>query len=126
VFAMLVGVIPVFTFWFYSKALQVEEISRITPMFQFIPIFVVVLSMVFLGEILSAQKYLGIALIVATSLLVAYRKSDNGGVLSSAFKWMLPYCVIISVYNVFSKYLLAYLDSWSVYFWMMVGSFFAV
>jgi drug/metabolite transporter (DMT)-like permease len=126
VFAMLVGVIPVFTFWFYSKALQVEEISRITPMFQFIPIFVVVLSMVFLGEILSAQKYLGIALIVATSLLVAYRKSENGGVLSSAFKWMLPYCVIISVYNVFSKYLLAYLDSWSVYFWMMVGSFFAV
>ncbi|MFA5363962.1 MAG: EamA family transporter [Candidatus Bathyarchaeia archaeon] len=126
VFAMLVGVMPVLSFWFYSKALLVEEISRITPLFQFIPIFVVMLSMVFLGEILSAQKYLGIALIVATSLLVSYRKSENGGSLSSAFKWMMPFCVILSVYNVFNKYLLAYIDSWSVFFWMMVGSFFAV
>ena len=55
-FAMVDGVLPLFAFWFYSKALMVEEISRITPLFQFIPIFVVFLSVLFLEEILSGQK----------------------------------------------------------------------
>lgn len=126
VLAMLVGMISPLAFWFYSKALMVEEISRITPLFQFIPIFVVLLSVVFLNEILSAQKYLGIALIVLTSLLISYRKSENGGSLSAAFRLMVPFAVIIAVYTVLNKYLLGYMDPWSVFFWMMIGSFLLV
>ena len=33
IFAMLVGMLPLLAFWFYTKALMVEEISRITPLF---------------------------------------------------------------------------------------------
>lgn len=123
-FAMVVGVMPVVAFWFYTKALIVEEISRITPLFQFIPIFVVVLSVLFLGEILSVQRYFGIALIVVTSLLISFRKSENGNSLSSAFKLMIPFTAILAVYTVLNKYLLGYLDYWSVFFWMMIGSWF--
>lgn len=125
-FVMVVGVMPVIAFWFYTKALLVEEISRITPLFQFIPIFVVVLSVLFLGEILSIQRYFGIALIVVTSLLISYRKTDNGNSLSSAFKLMIPFTAILAVYTVLNKYLLGYLDFWSVFFWMMIGSWFGV
>ena len=121
-FAMAVGVLPLFAFWFYTKALMVEEVSRITPLFQFIPIFVVFLSVLFLGEILSAQKYFGIALIVLTSILISYRKSEDGTSLSAAFKLMIPFSAILAVYTVLNKYLLGYLDYWSVFFWMMIGS----
>ena len=69
-FAMVVGLFPLGAFWFYTKALRVEEVSRVTPLFQFIPIIVVFLSALFLDEILSVQKYFGIALIVVTSLLI--------------------------------------------------------
>ena len=73
-FAMMVGLFPVAAFWFYTEALRVDEVSRVTLLFQFIPIFVVFLSALFLNEILSAQKYFGTALIVATSLLISYKK----------------------------------------------------
>lgn len=124
--AMIFGVLPVIAFWFYTKALMVEEVSRITPLFQFIPIFVVFMSFLFLDEILSAQKYLGIALIVLTSLLISYRKSEDGCSFSSALKLMIPFSIIFAVYSILNKFLLGYLDYWSVFFWMMIGSFLGV
>ena len=126
VFAMLVSLMPLCAFWFYSKALMIEEVSRITPLFQFIPILVVVLSAIFLNEILSPQKYLGIALIIVTSLLISYKKSQTKTSLLSTFKLMIPFSVIMSVYTVSLKYLLDYIDYWSIFFWMIIGSFFAV
>jgi len=121
-FAMVVGVLPLFAFWFYSKALMVEEISRITPLFQFIPIFVVFLSVLFLEEILSGQKYLGMVLIVLTSILISYKKTEGGKSLSSAFKLMIPFSLILAINTVLNKYLLSYMDYWSLFFWMMIGS----
>ncbi len=126
ILAMIFGVLPVVAFWFYTKALMVEEISRITPLFQFIPIFVVFMSVIFLDEILSAQKYFGVALIVLTSLLISYRKSEDGGSFSAALKLMIPFSVIFAVYNILNKILLGYLDYWSMFFWMMIGSFLGV
>jgi uncharacterized membrane protein len=125
-FAMLVGLFPLCAFWFYTEALRVEEVSRVTPLFQFIPILVVFLSALFLDEILSAQKYLGIALIVVTSLLISYTKSESGNGLSSAFKLMIPFSVILAVYTILMKILLGHMDYWSVFFWMIMGSFFGV
>jgi drug/metabolite transporter (DMT)-like permease len=126
VVAMTVGMFPLAAFWFYTEALRVEEVSRVTPLFQFIPLFVVFLSVMFLDELLSAQKYFGVALIVVTSILISYRKSGTGNSLSSAFKLMIPFSVILSVYTILLKYLLNYLDYWSVFFWMIIGSFFGV
>jgi uncharacterized membrane protein len=125
-FAMMVGLFPVAAFWFYTEALRVDEVSRVTPLFQFIPIFVVFLSALFLNEILSAQKYFGTALIVATSLLISYKKAESGNSLSSAFKLMIPFSIILSVYTILQKFLLSYLDYWSLFFWMIIGSFFGV
>lgn len=126
VFAMLVGLLPVLAFWFYTKALMVEEISRITPLFQFIPIFVVFLSALFLNEILNIQKYFGIVLIVLTSILISYRKSKRGKSFSSAFRLMIPFSFILSIYTIVLKSLLAFLDYWSIFFWMIIGSFLGV
>ena len=125
-FAMVMGLLPLLAFWFYSKALVVEEISRLAPLFQFIPIFVVFLSVVFLGELLNVQKYLGIALLVLMSILISYKKSEDGHSLSSAFKFMVPFTAVIAVYTVLNKFLLGYLDYWSVFFWMMIGSWLGV
>ncbi|MCW8802164.1 MAG: EamA family transporter [Candidatus Bathyarchaeota archaeon] len=125
-FAMIIGLMPLLAFWFYSKSLMVEEVSRLAPLFQFIPIFVVFLSVMFLGELLSAQKYLGITLVVLTSILISYKKSEDGHSLSSAFKFMVPFTAIIAVYTVLNKFLLGYLDYWSVFFWMMIGSWLGV
>jgi uncharacterized membrane protein len=123
VFSMAVGLLPVLAFWFYTKALMVEEISRITPLFQFIPIFVVFLSAIFLNEILNVQKYFGIILIVLTSILISYKKTESGKSLSSAFRLLIPFSFILSIYTIMLKILLNYLTYWSIFFWMIIGSF---
>jgi drug/metabolite transporter (DMT)-like permease len=122
-FAMGVGLMPLLGFWFYSKALMVEEISRITPLFQFIPIFVVLLSAIFLNEILSAQRYFGVAIIIIASILISYRNSTSGKSLSSALKFMIPFSVVLAVHSILEKFLLSYIDYWSVFFWNILGSF---
>jgi uncharacterized membrane protein len=122
-FAMVVGLMPLLAFWFYSKALMVEEISRITPLFQFIPIFVVLLSVIFLNEILSVQRYFGVAIIVIASLLISYRNSKSGKSLSSALKFMIPFSLVLSVHAILEKFLLIHIDYWSLFFWNILGAF---
>ena len=122
-YAMAVGLMPLLAFWFYSKALMVEEISRITPLFQFIPIFVVLLSVIFLNEILSAQRYLGIAVILTASVLISYRSTKSGRSISSALKFMIPFSLVIAVHSILEKFLLSYIDYWSVFFWNILGAF---
>jgi uncharacterized membrane protein len=123
IFAMVVGLMPLLAFWFYSKALMVEEISRITPLFQFIPIFVVFLSVIFLNEILSVQRYFGVAIIIVASVLISYRNSTSGKSLSSALKFMIPFSVVLAVHAILEKFLLSHIDYWSVFFWNILGSF---
>jgi len=125
-FAMVVGLMPLLGFWFYSKALMVEEISRITPLFQFIPIFVVLLSVIFLNEILSAQRYFGVAIIIIASILISYRNSTSGKSFSAALKFMIPFSVVLAVHAILEKFLLSYIDYWSVFFWNILGAFLGV
>jgi uncharacterized membrane protein len=122
-FAMGVGLFPLLGFWFYSKALMVEEISRITPLFQFIPIFVVLLSVIFLNEILSVQRYFGVAIIIIASILISYRNSKGGKSLSSALKFMIPFSLVLAVHAILEKFLLGYIDYWSLFFWNILGAF---
>ena len=126
IYAMLVGLMPLLAFWFYSKALVLEEISRITPLFQFVPIFVALLSAVFLNEILTPQRYLGVAVIIAASILISYRSSKTGRSLSSALKFMTPFTAILAVHAILEKFLLGYMDSWSLFFWNILGAFLGI
>lgn len=120
--AILAGLMPLTAFWFYSKALFSEEVSRVATLFQLIPVFVVFLSVVFVGEVLGVQKYIGIALIVSASMLISYRRT-GGKSFSTALKFMLPFGVIIAAYTISDKILLSYLDYWSLFFWNVLGTF---
>lgn len=120
--ALAAGLMPLTAFWFYSKALITEEVSRIVTLFQLIPVFVVFLSVVFLNEILGTQRYLGIGLIVIASILVSYKKAGKKS-FSGVLKFMVPFGIMIAAYTVVDKILLGYLDFWSVFFWNILGTF---
>ena len=126
IIAIIVGVFPLFAFWFYSKALLVEEVSRIITLFQLIPVFVALLSAVFLSEILGPQKYLGIIIIVVASMLISYKKTKGKTSFSSAFKYMIPFGLIIAVYTILEKILLSYFEFWSLFFWSVTGALLGV
>jgi drug/metabolite transporter (DMT)-like permease len=102
---------------------MVEEVSRIAPLIQLVPIVVVFLSYFFLNESLGGQSYLGVALMVVASVLISYKKTETGSSISSALKFMMPYIFLASIDIILTKFLLYYLDYWSILFWTLCGSF---
>lgn len=61
----------------YYKALSLDETSYVIPLFQFYPIFVLILSFVFLNESLSKMQYLGCIIIVLAGFLLSVEKLNR-------------------------------------------------
>ena len=60
--------------WFcYFRALKLGDAARVAPIDKLSVVFVAVFSVVFLGEKLSLPNWLGVLLIAAGALLVAWR-----------------------------------------------------
>lgn len=113
------------TFWmvgiiFYSKSLIKEEVSRVMSLFFTIPLFVTVLAAVFLEEILIPVKYLGIILLVASGILISYKKT-KGKFFIPSLKIILISVLFLSIYDIQKKYILNSMDYWSLYFWNVTG-----
>lgn len=61
----------------YYKALSIDETSRIIPLFQFYPIFVLILSFIFIKEGFSNSQYFGSALIVGSGFLLSVERLEG-------------------------------------------------
>jgi uncharacterized membrane protein len=65
----LAGVFAAAGVMIFYKAIQIEEVSRTIPLFQFIPVFVLFLSFIFIGEVLGLFDYLGFIVLFCTPFL---------------------------------------------------------
>ncbi len=61
----------------YFMALSVDDASRVIPLFQFIPIFVLFLSFAFLGETLKSGQFLGFLFILGGAFVLGVRKVEG-------------------------------------------------
>jgi len=121
IYAMLTGALGMTASLFYLKALRMEEASRISSLIQMSPIFIAILSSIFLGEVLALQQYFGIVLIVVASMLISYRRVKAGRRLSPALKFMLVFALGVAAYNIFTKYVMNYISYWMFFFWDVMG-----
>ncbi|PIS40682.1 MAG: hypothetical protein COT26_02020 [Candidatus Kerfeldbacteria bacterium CG08_land_8_20_14_0_20_43_14] len=58
----------------YYKALQNEDASRITPLFQVIPVFALILAAIFLGERLYGNQIFGFCVILAGGIVLSLER----------------------------------------------------
>jgi len=124
VIAFFAGSFQVVLWVSYLKALQVEEVSRVTPLVFIYPLFVFAAAALFLQETLTAPKYAGGMLLVLSAALVSYKpvKRKAAIVLSPAFKYLFFFWVFVALYAVTAKYLLSFMDEWHLYFWSSLGN----
>ncbi len=108
---------------FYYKAVQQEEISRVLMLWQLIPIFVLVASYFFIGEILTKRHFIGFLLLFTAGIAVSYRKINGKFELSKAFYLMLGSTLLISIYYAMSKHIYKVTDFWSAFMWLRVAAF---
>lgn len=60
----------------YYKSLSLDDASRVVPVFQFIPIFYLLLAYIFLGESLQQKSLVGFLIVLVGSLFIAMEKFD--------------------------------------------------
>ncbi|MBI4452568.1 EamA family transporter [Candidatus Woesearchaeota archaeon] len=110
----------------YYKAVQYEEISRIIILYQFIPIFTLILSFFILGERLSGNDFIGFILLLAAGLLVSYRKEHRSFRIGKAFYLMMLSGFFIGIAYVTAKHVFNVTDFWSGVLWLRATDFVAI
>jgi len=71
--AFIAGIFYLLMSIFYFKAVKIEEISRVSPLFYLSPLFILFFAAIFLGEVFTPLKYLGIFLLVFGAILISSR-----------------------------------------------------
>jgi len=135
VIIILLGVAMGLVYVLYNKALLIEEVSRVTPLFYLSPLFVLLFSFMFIGEGLSLRRYVGIGLMVFSAISVSVslrgrnrdsrRQSHSHSlhiVLSPALLMILVLDIMNAGKDVISKLILSHLDYLSYLFWFLLGN----
>ena len=121
-FTILVGFVRIYYTLPYFKALMVEEVSRVIPILQLTPVFVLILSSLVLHEALRPQEYIAFCLLVLGGALFAIRLT-KGIRVSIAFYLMILSSFLLAVYSVALKYLFSVQDFYTIFIWVQIAGF---
>ena len=120
IFAGAIQIIAVFSFY---KALSKEEVSRVIPLFQLTPILVVILSTIFLKEVLSVKQSIGFIVILLGGFLISVKRIEGLFRLREAFWWMVLSCLIYAIQVIILKSIYVNYSFWTVTFYLGIGEF---
>lgn len=89
----------------YYKALTFDETSRVIPLFQVYPIFVLILSFIALNEGFTTAQYFGAALIIVSGFLLSVEKLEGRiFTLRKSFWYMILSSFLFAVAQVLYKF----------------------
>lgn len=120
--ALVSGILYVIALIPFLKSLIFEELSRVVPLWQFIPIFVLILAFVFLGERLTVNSYIAFAFLVAGGFFISVKRVKGLFRLSKAFFLMLLSSFLFAIYIVLIKYVFSNTSYWNGFIWIRFGS----
>jgi drug/metabolite transporter (DMT)-like permease len=123
--AIAAGMVYILMLLSYFKAVMIEEISRVIPLFYLAPIFVLSFAFVFLGEVFSFLKYLGIFFLVSGAVLMSSRHPFKIR-LKKSFWLMIFSALALAINSVIIKYLLNFADFWTVFSYVRIGTFISI
>jgi uncharacterized membrane protein len=131
VFALIAGFLQILPTIFYLKALQIEEVSKVTALENLYPIFIFIGSVILLGEKLEPRACVGGLLLFVGSFLISFQRNSPNGrasflTLSSAIKPLILYWILTALYYISIKYILISTDEWNLYIWSSLGNLVAI
>lgn len=120
--ALLAGAFYFFSVFLYFKAIKIEEVSVVAPLYYVSTIFTAFLAAIFLNEIFTMVKYLGVFFLMSGAILLSSR--DLKFKMSRGFWFMILASLLMSVNTVLMKYLLGFADFWTVFSYVRFGMLF--
>jgi len=125
ILAFIAGIFYILCNVFYFKAAKIEEISRVIPLFYLAPFFILILAAIFLGEVFSPIKYLGIFLLIIGAIIISSKNLIEIR-LGKVFWLMILSSLVLSIHAVIIKYLLSFADFWTIFSYTRIGTIFAL
>ncbi len=120
--AFIAGTLYIVANLLYFKAVRIEEISKVAPLFFLSSLFVVIMAAVFLGEVFTPIKYLGISLLIIGAVLISSKNLKFS--FGKALWIMVLSSLSLAFYSVIIKYLLGFADFWTVFSYAKIGAVF--
>ena len=118
---LFTGAIWIVSALLYVHSISIEEVSRVIPLWELSPIFVLIMAFLFLGERLTQQQLLAFFLIFVGCLLISVRQIKGLFTFSKAFFPMLLSGFIFAVSNIILKFMYSRIDVWTALVWLGVG-----
>jgi drug/metabolite transporter (DMT)-like permease len=124
---LIAGIILVLYLIPYYKALKIDEVTRVVPLFQFSPVTVLILSYIFLKETLALKQIIGFIAVVFGGFLIA-RDSSQKGIfkMRKSFWFMLLSAFLYGLIGVLFRAIVKENDFWVIlsyeYFGIGLGS----
>ena len=88
----------------YLKALSLEEASRVIPLWHLLPIFTLMLAVIFLNEVLTPIRYAAFAFILLGGFLISTKKIGAVFRISPAAVFMLASSFLVAISDVLLKF----------------------
>ncbi len=107
---LIVGALTALGAVLYFSAMSLEEASSVIVLMQMQPVFVLVLSLVFLSEVINGQQLLGFVLILGAAVAISINRGMGGLKLSRAFFLILLTDLIWASALVLLKHVVAEVD----------------
>ncbi len=102
--------------------MELEDISKVVPLFYSSPLIVTLLAVFFLGEVLDTQKYVGIFLLVSAAIFLSTKKSlAFNNRLGLIFTLLSGFSLALN--QIIVKYLLNFYDYWTVFGYIRITAF---
>jgi transporter family protein len=107
----------------YYKAISLEDASRVTPLFQMIPIFVLLFSILFLNEVPTINEFAGFILILIGGFMLSVEKLDLKIFRLRKFFWyMVLSSILYSLPGVMFKYVVIPGNFWGALSYEFIGA----
>ncbi len=99
---VLTGAMLIYSYWFYVKALEHSDASAIVILFKLIPVFTVVLGILFLGQILTTIEWIAFIVVLAGTTIASFEKKARR--FSKGFGMILIAIIIWSALTLITDY----------------------
>lgn len=114
---LLVGV----TGWFYVRALQIGEVSRLVILFQIIPLTSALLAWIFLGQTLGWQGLAAFCLVLIGSTIVLVDKKEEIHVLAPGAGAIVMFSILWGIVFVITDYAVQHMPFWDYVYIQTMG-----
>jgi len=127
--SIITGVLLCVFNWMYYQSLQTSDVLLVSALLQTIPVYSIILGLIFFNEYLKPLVYLGILAIMLGSVFISIRGDGRIGKwpvkfkVDTGVKYILGANAVLVIYYALQKHILSFANNITVFFWGRVGEF---